>query len=106
MFLLETSSFIITFLYGDIMSEEFMVNKIQQLVKSDGISLDIGANVGYYSRLLAAKFSKVYAFEPHPVNVKIINDNAHPNIIVEEMAISNTTGMCKLYTQPDSLITG
>src|SRR5271157_2550791 len=88
------------------MSEEFIINKIRQLNSSNGIAFDIGANIGEYSRLLTTKFSTVYAFEPHPDNVKFIKNNILPNIIVEEIAISNNTGTCKLFTQPDNLITG
>ena len=88
------------------MSEEFFINRINQLNNSNGIAFDIGANIGDYSRILSTKFSTVYAFEPHPTNVSIIKNNTRPNIIVEEVAISNTTGICKLFTQPDNLITG
>jgi FkbM family methyltransferase len=88
------------------MSEKFITDRINNLKYNDGVAFDIGANVGEYSRLLATKFALVYAFEPHPDNVKIINKNILPNIKVEEVAVSNTTGTCKLYTQPDNLITG
>ncbi len=88
------------------MSEQFIVNKIHEMPYREGKAFDIGANIGDYSRILASKFSKVYAFEPHPDNVQRIKDNTFFNIIIEEMAISNFTGTCKLYTQPNALHTG
>jgi len=88
------------------MSEKFITDRIDKLEISNGIAFDIGANVGDYSRILATKFSTVFAFEPHPDNVKTIQKNTLPNIIIEEMAISNVSGKCKLYTQPNNLITG
>lgn len=56
------------------MNEGFVRNKIESLPVSDGIALDIGANHGMYTSLLAQKFKKVYAFEPHPDNFKIIQE--------------------------------
>ena len=88
------------------MSEEFFTTKINLFEYSAGVAFDIGANIGDYSRMLSSKFHKVYAFEPHSYNVEIIKKNTFPNIIIEQMAISNVSGTCKLYTQPDNLITG
>ena len=44
-------------------------------VQENGIALDIGANHGIYTKILADKFSTVYAFEPHPNNVSKIKTN-------------------------------
>jgi FkbM family methyltransferase len=88
------------------MSEQFIIDKLNNLQYNAGIALDIGANIGSYSHFLSTKFSKVYAFEPHPDNVRRIRNLNIKNIVVMEMAISNETGVCKLFTQPDNLITG
>jgi FkbM family methyltransferase len=47
--------------------------------KVDGIFLDIGANIGYFSLLAARIFSRVIAFEPSPSVYKILNDNVRIN---------------------------
>lgn len=100
------------------MSEQFIVNKIKSFYengfsnrRTNEIAFDIGANIGEYAKILAPLFKEVYAFEPHPINTNIIKRRKEtleilPNVIIEEQAISNITGKCKLYTQPDTLLTG
>ena len=81
------------------LSEPLIEKIINSLEKSDGIALDIGANHGIYTAQLAEKFGTVYAFEPHPDNVKILKEvqKAHPNIHIMEKVISKTNGPYKLY---------
>ena len=51
----------------------FLVNNM----KSDGIFLDIGANIGYFTQYVATKsnFKKILAIEPNPLMVRRINEN-------------------------------
>lgn len=48
----------------------------------EGFYIDIGANLGYFTCLLSKILSKkacVYAFEPEPENVKLLERNIHLN---------------------------
>jgi len=64
-----------------------------------GIALDIGANHGAYTTLIADRFEHVYAFEPHPDNIIILKKNAtSKNITIIQKALSDKTCKGKLFT--------
>jgi len=48
------------------------------------VAIDVGANHGTWSALLAGRFRKVYAVEPNPVLVRALDDVA-PNVFVVPM---------------------
>lgn len=68
-------------------------------VKKGDTVLDIGANVGYYT-ILASKLvgpkGKVYAFEPDPDNLVLLNKNLElngcKNVVVSPFALSDENG--------------
>jgi FkbM family methyltransferase len=70
------------------------------------VVLDVGANIGWYS-LLAAKYgSQVYAFEPDPLNFKLLNENIAMNKLEEKVtpyqcALSDKEAVLPLYLYPD-----
>ncbi len=74
-------------------------------IKEDDIVIDVGANIGYYSLLMASKLGpkgKVYAFEPDPVNRSILEKNVKINrledsIIISDLAVYDRIGNSKLY---------
>jgi FkbM family methyltransferase len=69
--------------------------------------LDIGANIGYYT-LIAAKLvgpaGKVYAFEPDPVNFKLLKRNVewngHTHVVLVDQAVSDKNRTTRLYLNP------
>ncbi len=71
---------------------------------SPGFSvLDIGANIGFYSKILSRMVGKngmVYSFEPNKENYKRLNENlnSYKNIKLFNMAISEKEEVLKLYT--------
>lgn len=69
-----------------------------------GVAFDVGANVGYYARLMSRYAKEVYAFEPDPDNFKILQENCkrYPNITPLNMAVSDTSGPVVLYKVRDS----
>jgi FkbM family methyltransferase len=61
--------------------------------------VDVGANVGAYSLRAASRGMKVYGFEPHPGNVKVLRRNAeanHLSIDLFEYALGSSEGEVKL----------
>jgi FkbM family methyltransferase len=80
-------------------NENWVKNFITNLeVNENRIALDIGANHGIYSKLLATKFGKVYAFEPHPDNVARIKSNVtETNVHVEQKVVGTSDGEIDLF---------
>lgn len=63
-----------------------------------GVALDIGANIGMYTDLLATKFSEVIAFEPHPDNVRrLIGNVKKRNVTIWPYAVANTNQSVPLF---------
>src|SRR5579862_1590183 len=71
-------------------------------IPTEGNILDIGANIGIMSILLAKKFdkSRIYAFEPMPSNLKalkrIIKHYGVNNVTVEDKALGMENGSIKM----------
>lgn len=62
--------------------------------------VEIGANIGYYTTMMAGKIGEdglVTAFEPNPAVFKLLKDNIEvnglrPRVNLHELAVSNSTG--------------
>ena len=74
-------------------------------VFSGNIVVDLGANIGYFTCLLAkivGEGGKVFAFEPDPRNLKLlrrnIQENDYKNVIIADKAVSDVNGSCTLYS--------
>lgn len=74
------------------------------LFKEGDVALDIGANIGWYSLLLSNVMpdnTVIYAFEPDPLNFKLLNNNIElnkrSNIVAVNCAVSNKNEIKKLY---------
>ncbi len=84
--------------------EPEMTRLFKELAKEGSVIVDIGANIGYYT-LLSAKIvgssGTVYAFEPDPINYKILTSNIQlnnfTNIITEQKAVSDKIGTLNLH---------
>ena len=67
-------------------------------------ALDIGSNIGFWSKEMCEKFNHVYAFEPHPDNLECYKENLkeYKNYTLYGNAISNVTDKeLTLYVSPD-----
>ncbi|MGA8849136.1 MAG: FkbM family methyltransferase [Dehalococcoidia bacterium] len=80
------------------------VSEIRGIVKEGDIVIDIGANIGYFTILLAKLVGpegKVYALEPDPRSCHLlqrtIERNGWTHVIVEQKAVSNKAGQFLLY---------
>ncbi len=74
---------------------------LERVLTPEMTMLDLGANVGYFSVLASRLAKKVFAFEPEPRNYALLLDNIRENEVANVMpiscAISNQTGMMRLY---------
>lgn len=75
-----------------------------RLVRKGDTFVDIGANVGYYTLLashLVGEEGMVFAFEPDPVNFRILEKNVRlnglTNVVLEQKAVSNENGSIQLF---------
>jgi len=80
------------------------VSKIREVVKEGDVVVDIGANIGYFTALLAnlvGPRGRVYAFEPDPRNFHLlqrtIERNGWTHVTAEQKAVSNEAGELLLY---------
>jgi len=79
-------------------------------VKIGNVVVDLGANIGYYSLILAklvGNEGKVFSFEPVPKNFskleKNIKLNNYSNVIAENIAISNFNGQTELFVSQKTI---
>lgn len=83
---------------------DFLAKKYAEDMKDNWVCLDVGANVGYWTKTLVDVFQvkKVYAFEPDPVTYRIGKRNLENNSNVElyEMALGSNEGSLTLYVDP------
>lgn len=82
---------------------------VRQLVRSGHVALDIGANIGVVTLLLARQVGtrgRVYAFEPNPSVARLleqsITENALHNVVLEKYALGNEPGLMALSVPRDN----
>lgn len=86
--------------YAEDYVNRFFVNRCN--LRKGGIMLDIGANIGWYSVVMAKQCGlKIYAFEPHPFNFAMLSENIRinhaDNIEAFQNAIAEKEGKMKLH---------
>jgi len=86
-----------------ISGEAFLVNNILSKIKPNVI-LDVGANVGNYTKLLAKNYadvSRILSFEPHPNTFKIltqnINNEGYKNIELYNIGFGSEDKFIDIY---------
>lgn len=87
--------------------EPFTGELIISHLKPDGVFLDIGANIGWFT-LIAAQArekAKIYSFEPNPGAFKAlcknVEANKYRNVTPVHSAVSNHNGTIKLFVKKD-----
>ena len=90
--------------------DKFEVESLKQIIKKGDIVVDLGANIGYYTLILAqlvGKSGHVYSFEPDPSNFEILSknvkENKHDNVTLVQKAISDKNGKVELYVSKRNL---
>lgn len=75
---------------------------VWRLADREDAALDVGANIGYFTLLLAARCRDVRAFEPHPALRRALADNvemlgpAAQKVTIVDRAVSDRTGTAML----------
>jgi len=84
--------------------EPYTTEVIKQNISNGDLVMDIGANIGYFTLIMAKGIKengKVFSFEPEPKNFELLKKNVeinnYSNVILEKKAIGNKTGIAKLY---------
>ena len=84
------------------------VEALRQAVKAGSCCIDVGANIGYYTILMArltGAAGHVIAFEPFPRNLRTLRENVDmnriPNIQLEPLALGETNGLLSLHFAAD-----
>lgn len=89
--------------------EQESVRVCKSIIKPGMNVLDVGAHVGYYSRLfsdLVGTEGRIWAFEPDPETYKLLAQNVHlpryQNIIPVQKAVSDTIGLLEFFVMTSS----
>jgi FkbM family methyltransferase len=86
--------------------EPYETKLILKQVKKGDVIVDVGANIGYYTMLLAQKAKKVYAFEPDSVNFEILGKNIKANnlknVVAIKAAVGSKEGKLELYKSKEN----
>lgn len=70
---------------------------LPELVRADGMALDIGANHGIYAYALASLANAVHCFEPLAECCRYIQDHHAANITVHNVALSDRASELELH---------
>jgi FkbM family methyltransferase len=84
--------------------EYYVTERMKKEIKEGDVIVDIGANIGYYALLearLVGEKGVVYAIEPVPENVELLEKNIrlnnYSNIKVFQLAAGNRIGTARMY---------
>ncbi len=84
------------------MNEREEIDFLKRVVKPGMVVLDIGANIGFYTRIfskLVGKEGRVYAFEPERNNYRNLKKLCRDlnNVTLNNVAVGEKNGKIKLY---------
>jgi FkbM family methyltransferase len=81
---------------------------IKEKIQNGDVVIDIGANIGYFTLLLAklvGTTGKVFAFEPEPSNFSLLNENIklnkYNNVITEQKGVADSNNVMKFFLAND-----
>ena len=79
---------------------------VWRLAAGDDLAIDVGANIGYFTGLLARRAHQVIALEPNPRLRRFIDDNVNgwdvrDAITLDYRAASNASGLATLHLPSD-----
>lgn len=77
-------------------SAERELSLLKNIVSPTDTVVDIGANLGLYTRTLAGLSKRVHAFEPSPAMAAMLRRTSASNVVVHETALSDSDGSASL----------
>ncbi len=82
------------------------ISYLKKIIKRGDTILDIGANIGFYSKILSectGLYGKVHSFEPDQINFEHLKKNTGQlvNIILNHNAVSDQSGELNIYKSKD-----
>ena len=92
-------------LYGEY--SQFELEFLLSMLNKNSVVYDVGANIGYHTTAFASVAKKVYAFEPHPKNYALLEQNTKnlDHVYIGKYAVSNSNTTCYI-TDYNPEITG
>ena len=99
-----------TYVFGT--HEPAVVRGLEELVQPGWTVIDVGANIGYFTLLMANRVGprgKVIAFEPLAENFRILQENirlnGHRNVVAENCALMSSSERVELRSATPGAIT-
>ncbi|HRU04311.1 MAG TPA: FkbM family methyltransferase [Candidatus Brocadiia bacterium] len=90
--------------------EPFETELVKRYARPGAVALDIGANIGYYTLLMASiagPEGRVYAFEPEPANYALLCENLRANnlgnVTTFQKAVSDREGVVCLSMSSENM---
>lgn len=77
-------------------SAEVELSLLDRIVRSNAVTVDVGANCGLYTRELARLSRRVHAFEPSRAMADVLRRTSAENVVVHEIALSDHEGSAEL----------
>lgn len=87
--------------------ERWESSLVEKLIKEDAICIDVGANIGYYSLLMASKATRgqVHSFEPVSRNLHLMSVsaalNGFTNLVLNCCAVGDVDGFVSFAISED-----
>jgi FkbM family methyltransferase len=78
-------------------SAEQELRFLDRIVPEGAVTVDVGANLGLYTRELARLSKKVHAFEPSHKMADLLRRTSASNVSIHEIALSDQTGNAELF---------
>jgi FkbM family methyltransferase len=93
--------------------EDHITRLIEEIVDEGDTCVDVGANIGYFSLMMAARCGKagrVLSYEPEPGNFRILSDNVELarrqglNVVATRVAVAEHDGVVELVRGEESTL--
>lgn len=85
------------------MQDKHEIAFLRNNIKAGDVVLDIGANIGFYTNIIAncvGETGMVHSFEPDTSNFNYLRNNTreHKNVKLNNQAVGSVSGKIKIYT--------